>query len=136
MKRKSIAWILEFASKLPTEDEKIKCLRANNVKPILTVLQFCYHPGIKWGLPEGEPPYIASEEATVDDFYDEVKRLYIFIEGAGPGMTDSRRQLLFTQMLGNITSKDAELLVSIKDKKLPYPGLDAAIVRKAFPDLF
>jgi hypothetical protein len=43
---------------------------------------------------------------------------------------------MFIDVLQSITPQDAELLVAIKDKKLPYPGLTAETVLKAFPGLF
>ena len=39
MARKSIAWILDFTSKLPNDEEKVKCLQANDNTAIRTVLK-------------------------------------------------------------------------------------------------
>jgi hypothetical protein len=43
---------------------------------------------------------------------------------------------MFVELLQSITPEDAKLLTSIKDKKLPYNGLTAKTVLKAYPGLF
>lgn len=137
MARKAISWILDFTSKLPNDEEKVKCLKANENSALLTVLKFCYDPNIKWALPEGEPPYKPCEYPNVDNMlYSEARRLYLFVEGGNPNLKPLKRESMFIDLLQSITPDDAKLLVSIKDKKLPYPGLNSKIVLKAFPNLF
>lgn len=136
MNRKAISWILEYTSKLPRE-EQIKCLRANAVQPILTVLKYCFDPNIKWALPEGEPPYEVTEEPHRQDvLYTEARKLYLFIEGGNPNLKPLRREFLFVDLLQKVDPNDAKLLISIKDKVMPYPGLEADVVKEAFPDLW
>jgi hypothetical protein len=67
--------------------------------------------------------------------YAELRRLYLFIEGGNPSLTKVKREYLFIQLLESIDKQDAELLVAVKDKKLPYKGLTASVVKKAFPGL-
>lgn len=137
MARKSIAWILEFTSKLPNEEEQIKCLQANDNSAIRTVLKFCFDPNIKWLLPEGDAPYKPCEYPNMDNMlYSEARRLYLFVEGGNPNLTTLKRESMFVELLQSITPEDAKLLVSIKDKKLPYKGLTSKTVLKAFPGLF
>lgn len=137
MARKSIAWILEFTSKLPNEEEQIKCLQANDNSAIRTVLKFCFDPNIKWLLPEGDAPYKPCEYPNMDNMlYSEARRLYLFVEGGNPNLTTLKRESMFVELLQSITPEDAKLLISIKDKKLPYKGLTSKTVLKAFPGLF
>lgn len=137
MARKAISWILDFASKLPNEEEKIKCLRANESGPILTILKFCYDPNIKWALPEGEPPYTPSEFPNLDNMlWSEARRLYLFIEGGNPNLKQLKRESMYVELLQTVHPSDAKLLIAIKDKELPYPGLNSKIVLKAFPGLY
>jgi hypothetical protein len=42
---------------------------------------------------------------------------------------------MFIEFLEALAPADAELIVSIKEKKLPYKGLTEDIVRAAFPGL-
>lgn len=137
MARKAISWILEFTSKLPNDEEKIKCLRANENPAILTVLKFAYDPNIKWLLPEGDAPYNPSKESGTESYlYSDARKLYLFIEGGNPNLTQLRREALFIDFLQNIHPEDAKLIVAIKDKTLPYKGLSSKLVLKAFPGLY
>lgn len=137
MARKPISWILDFTSKLPNEEEQIKCLQANNNSALLTILKFCFDPNIKWLLPEGDAPYKPCEYPNVDNMlYTEARRLYLFVEGGNPNLTQLKRESMFVDLLQSINPEDAKLLVSIKDKKLPYKGLSSKTVLKAFPGLF
>lgn len=137
MARKSISWILDFTSKLPDEAEKIKCLRANENQTILTILKYCYDPKITWALPEGEPPYTPCEFPNLDNMlWQEARRLYLFIEGGNPNLHKLKRESMFVELLQSVHPSDAKLLVAIKDKQLPYPGLNSNIVLKAFPGLY
>jgi hypothetical protein len=134
--RKSIAWILEFTSKLP-EAEQIKCLQANDTPAMRIILQYCFHEAAKWALPEGTPPYKVSELNDLDSIlYGESRKLYLFLEGGNTNLTPLRRERLFVDLLESVTPGDAKLLISIKDKKLPYPGLTPETIKKAYPGIF
>ena len=137
MARKSLAWILEFASKLPNEEEQIKCLRANDNFAMRTILAGAFDPNIKWLLPEGDAPYTPCEYPNMENMlYLEARRLYLFVEGGNPNLTPLKRESMFVELLQSVTPEDARLLVAIKDKKLPFEGLSAKTVKKAFPELF
>lgn len=135
--RKSIAWILEFTSKLPNEEEQIKCLRANDIEPIKTILRFCFDPRIKWLLPEGPAPYDPPQMPNdASGLYAEARKLYLFVDGGNNNLHPLKREKLFLDLLQSVTAEDANLLVSIKDKKFPFKGLTAKTVLKAYPGLF
>lgn len=137
MARKAISWILDFTSKLPNDEEKVKCLRSNENPAILTILKYCYDPNIKWALPEGEPPYTPSEFPNLDNMlWTEARRLYLFIEGGNPNLKQLKRESMYVELLQTVHPADAKLLLAIKDKELPYPGLNSKIVLKAFPGLY
>ena len=134
--RKSIAWILEFASKLP-EEEQIKCLQANDCEPIRIILQYCFHPSAKWLLPEGKPPYKPCEYPNVENMlYGETRKMYLFLDGGNNNLSPRKREKLYIELLECVTPEDAKLLVSIKDKKLPFEGLKPETIKKAYPGIF
>lgn len=134
--RKSIAWILEFTSKLP-EAEQIKCLQANDTPAMRIILQYCFHEAAKWALPEGTPPYKVCEFPDTENMlYSESRKLYLFLEGGNANLTPLRRERMFVNLLESVTPADAKLLISIKDKKLPYPGLTPETIKKAYPGIF
>ena len=67
--------------------------------------------------------------------YSESRRLYLFTEGGNPNLKQTRREYLFIQLLESIDKEDAKLMIAVKDKKLPYKGINVDIVNKAFPGL-
>lgn len=135
--RKSIAWILKFTGELTSEVEQIKCLQANDNGALRLVLRGAFDPNVRWALPEGEPPYIPCEYPNIDNMlYSEARRLYLFIEGGNVDLTPLKRESMFVDLLQSITPEDAKLLLAIKEKRLPYPGLSPETVLKAFPRLF
>lgn len=137
MARKPISWILDFTSKLPNEEEQIKCLQQNDNSAIRTVLRFCFDPNIKWLLPKGDAPYKPCDFPNLDNMlYSEARRLYLFVEGGNPNLTTLKRESMFVELLQCIHPEDAKLLVAIKDKKFPYPGLKSQTILKAYPGLF
>jgi hypothetical protein len=134
--KKSISWILDFTSKLPNDEEKIKCLQANDNSAIRMILKCCFDPHINWLLPEGTAPYTPCQFPNVDNMlYAEARRLYLFVEGGNPDLKPLRREAMFIDLLQSVTPSDAELLISIKDKKMPYKGLTIKHVQAAYPGL-
>jgi len=131
----SVSEILASISKLSTSEEKINALRNNASQALYTVLKGALDPSIKWLLPEGAPPYKPND--LVDQqgvFYNEYKKLYLFVEGGNPSLKQTRREYLFIQLLESLDPKDAELLVYTKDKLFPY-NISRDEIEAAFPGL-
>lgn len=134
--RKSISSILKSCAEGKTVNDKVALLQQNASDPIFIILKYAFDPNIKFILPDGAPPFKPCEFLDQEGrLYAELRRLYLFIEGGNPSLTKVKREFLFIQLLESIDKQDAELLVAVKDKKLPYKGLTAAVVKKAFPGL-
>lgn len=137
MTRKSISWILEFTSKLPNDEERIKCLQANDNTAIRTVLKFALDPKAVWLLPEGAPPYTPCEYPNQENMlYAESRRLYLFLEGGNPNLKPIRREQMFIDLLQSIDVNDAKMLLAAKEKTLPWKEITPKLVQKAFPGIF
>jgi len=67
--------------------------------------------------------------------FTEARKLYLFVEGGSPNLKQLRRETLFVELLETVDPEDAKLLLAIKDKTLPYPGVTLDIVNQAFPGL-
>lgn len=131
-----VSEILEKASQITDRAERIEFLQKNSSVPLHTVLQGAFDPKIKWLLPEGEPPYKPND--LVDQqhiFFSECRKMYLFVEGGNNDLKPLKREALFVQLLENVDPKDAKLLLAIKDKHMPYPGVTEDIIREAFPGL-
>jgi hypothetical protein len=134
--RKGIAEILEEAGAKTTPKQKIEYLQKNNSAVLQTILKYTFDSRIKWLLPKGKPPYKPSPFLDTEGMlFQEARRLYLFVEGGNPNLTPLKRESLFIGLLESISPKDAELLCHVKDGSLPYKGINANLVRKAFPGL-
>jgi len=134
--RKSISSILKTCSEGKTVNDKVALLQQLATEPVLIILKYAFDPNIKFILPDGAPPFKPCEFLDQEGrLYAELRRLYLFIEGGNPSLTKVKREFLFIQLLESIDKQDAEMLCAVKDKKLPYKGLTAAVVKKAFPGL-
>jgi hypothetical protein len=43
---------------------------------------------------------------------------------------------MFIEVLQSVDPEDAKLLLAIKEKKLPYKGLNSKLVQKAYPGIY
>lgn len=131
-----LAEFLEKVSKLKKREEKVAALRYNDSFPLRTILQGAYDARVKWLLPQGNPPYRVNDLPDQEPvLIRETRKLTYFVEGPYPTLKQAKREMMFVELLENVAPADAVLLCAIKDKKLPYKGLDESIVREAFPDL-
>ena len=95
---------------------------------------------IKWLLPEGDPPYKKNETPWDNQgaLHHEVRRFYLFTEGdteAQRNLKQVRREQLFVDMLENLPAEEAEILLGMKDRRLPFKGLTKKFVMECFGGL-
>ncbi len=136
MMKLSVSEILKKASEMKNENDRIQWLRNNNSVALESVLRGAFDPKIKWLLPEGAPPYKPNDLVDQQNkLYAEARKLYLFIEGGNPDLKQLRRETLFVELLESVDPEDAKLLLAIKDKHLPYPGVTPDVVNKAFPGI-
>ena len=130
----SVSEILKNASAIKSDDHRIAYLKANYSIALETILRGAFDPRIKWQLPEGAPPY--KPNSIVDQqhvLFTECRRMYLFIEGGHPDLKQNRREQLFVELLEMLDPEDAKLLLAVKEKHLPYPGITPELIRKGFP---
>jgi hypothetical protein len=135
---KRLSEVLAKVAELPGDKARVdylKGLEQRYVKPVKIVLEYMFHPDRKFLLPEGAPPYKPSEWDEPAMMFNELRKLYLFVEGGHPTLKQMKREVIFTQVLEAVDPSDAELLLAIKDKRSPYEGLTRAVARQAFPDL-
>lgn len=131
-----VAEILEKTSSMTSRSDRIRMLQENDGVALQTVLRGAFDPTVKWLLPEGVPPYKPNDLVDQEHiFYHECRKMYLFVEGGNPSLKQLRRESLFVQLLETVSADDAKLLLAIKDKYLPYPGVTPDIIKEAFPGL-
>ena len=134
--RLGFAETLEAADKAKTLEEKRQVLEKNFHPFIVRLLQYVYDPRIRFVLPKGRIEYSPNPLFDCQNiFFTEFRRLYLFIEGGNDRIPPEKRLKLFVNMLENLDHEDAELLMCVKDKKLPYPTLTREVMYKLIPNL-
>lgn len=135
---RSLSEILSTIDALPTEALRVEALQqipAQYSRPLQTLLQHTFDKKIKYRLPEGEIEY---EKSTLDNpgvLLAETSRLYLFREDSAMNVRDEKLLFIFKNMLSMMIPADAELLIGVKNKKLPYKNITRKVVTKAFPGL-
>lgn len=133
----AIAEILEQVDVAATSQDKRELLQKHDSPTLRTVLRHAFDTKIKFLLPEGRIEFKPSGLVDLEHMlYNEGRKLYLFVEGGHPTLTDEKRLKLFQVFLGNLSPKEVELMMMVKDKKLPYASITKQLVRSAFPDIF
>jgi len=131
-----LAEILKKASEFEKKQDKIDWLNKWDSVALRTVLKLAYDPRIKFLLPEGKPPFKLNDLPDLQSvLYSELRKMYLFLDGGHPTLKQTRREYLFIQFLENLDKEDAELIATIKDKKLPYKGITKKFVEEMYPGL-
>ena len=131
-----LAEILKKASQFYNKQYRINYLYKNDSHALRAVLKYAYDPKVKFLLPEGAPPYKPNDLPDLQSvLYSELRKLYLFIEGGNDNLSGRRREYLFIQFLENLDKEDADLIISVKDKKIPYKGITKKFVEELYPGL-
>lgn len=133
----SVSEILEQASKAKSIEEKVTILQKNSCPALIWVLKIAFHPDIKWLLPEGRPPFKPSQFIDVHGaLRREYRKLVYFVNNQGyDNMKQHKREQVFIELLETIDKSDAELLLALKDGKMPYKTITKRVASMAFPGL-
>jgi len=131
-----LAEILKRASDLEKKQERIQFLYQYDSQALRALLKYAYDPKIKFLLPEGAPPFKKNDLPDLQSvLYSELRKMYLFIEGGNPNLKQVRREYLFVQFLENLDKDDAELILAVKDKKIPYKGITKKFIEEVYPGL-
>ena len=127
-----ISEILKKADEAKTKAEKKDILQKNSTNQLVALLQYCFDPRVKFLLPE-EINYKPNDMTDCENaLYTNARLCYLFIDGGHSSLTQKRREQLFVNFLEGLAPADAELMISIKNKKLPYKTITEDLVRQTF----
>jgi len=130
----AISQIIENAGKLATPEEKAQYLRNHDSETLRYILELAFYPGVRWELPEGAPPYKPTSYLDQEGrLYQEARTLPMYLLGNNPELGKVKREMLFIGLLESLFPKDAEFLITVKDRKVT--GLDVDTINLAFPGL-
>lgn len=131
-----ISEILELVEAQPTKKQKLYALQVHDNPALRQILKYVFDPSIKFLLPDSDPPFKPIESAEAQGrLYSEARKLYLFVEGGNPNLTAFKREMLFIQLLESVDPKEAQLILHVKRKKLPYKSITKKLVKEAFEGL-
>ena len=139
--------VLELASSQRANAKKVEALQKYGEDSVKVILKWNFDDNIVSAVPEGEVPYGEEEDqlvytgslseniakeaaggdsATAQDMDGrgrttlrrEWKNLYHYVRGGNDGLTKTRREMMFINLLKGLHPKEAELLVLVKDGRL------------------
>ena len=135
---KGVAEILEEAAKLETVEDRAEHLKKHNTPALQTALYYCYHNEINWQLPDTDPPYKprGKEEDLQNVFKKDFRKVRMFVSGKDyDNIKPIKREMLFIEFIESLDPDDAKLILSIKNKKMPWKAISRHVAKKAFPEL-
>ena len=129
--------ILTKVNNAKDKPKKIEVLKKYDTNELRMFLKGAFDDKLEWLLPEGKPPYTVNEAPVGTEhtwLKQEVKRMFHFLKGGNPQLSQMKRDNMFIQMLEGLSAEEAELLVWAKDGELNkhYKGLTANLVKEAF----
>ena len=129
--------ILTKVNNAKDKPKKIEVLRKYDTNELRMFLKGAFDEKLEWLLPEGSPPYTPNEAPVGTEhtwLKQEVKRMFHFLKGGNPQLSQMKRDNMFIQMLEGLSKEEAQLLVWAKDNELNkhYKGLTANLVKEAF----
>ena len=131
--------ILAEVSKQRSAAKKVEVLQKYRNDGLTAILIWNFDETILSMLPEGEVPYNKNEVPIGTDHTSlrrEWKNLYHFVKGGNDGLSKTRRESMFIQMLEGLHPEEAEIICLVKDKGLSSKyKITKDQVSKAYPDI-
>ena len=129
--------ILTKVNNAKDKPKKIEVLKKYDTNELRMFLKGAFDEKLEWLLPEGSPPYTPNEAPVGTEhtwLKQEVKRMFHFLKGGNPQLSQMKRDNMFIQMLEGLSEEEAKLLVWAKDNELNkhYKGLTANLIKEAF----
>jgi hypothetical protein len=133
---KCMANIIAKIEAQPTVEKQVEFLQLHSSYALKAVLGYGMDPGVKWLLPDGDPPYRPLFEAADQEgrFYVECKKLIYFVDSPeGAQVKQLKREQLFIQVLESVDPRDAKLLLRMKNRQIK---IRPEAIAEAFPNLW
>jgi hypothetical protein len=133
-----VSEIIQRVSNAKTRDEKIQILRHYDSTALRSVLIWNFHSKVESVFPEGEVPYTPNDAPAGTEhtrLIHEWKKFNYFVKGVSD-LPQTKREVMYIQLLESLHHSEAEILCLIKDKQLHKRfKLTKVVVQEAFPDI-
>lgn len=136
---------LENISKIADPETRKATLRQTLMEnnPLAIVVQRVYHPNYHFDLPAGDVPDTIAKKSNHDEhgpFYNNLRRWDVLRPTeevpSNVNIRKNVREQQFISLYEAVSNDDTELLIAVKNKKLPWETLNLAFVVDALPELF
>ena len=128
--------VLEKVESAKSKKEKVEILKTNESWALKDIIRGSLDPNVLFNLPEGSPPYTPCEGHNApSNLLKRNKDFRFFVKG-GPGdkLPAFKRESIFIALVESIHPKDAELVISMINKKF-NKKIKREVIREAFPNL-
>jgi hypothetical protein len=130
--------VFERLTNYKQEGRRIEYLKAQSNFELRTILTAAFNPTIKFGLPEGAPPYKADKTnpgEAMSSMKNVMKNFPVLL--ASNPTPQVKKENVLVSMLEGVNYKNAEIIIAAKDKKLTelYPVITLELVQKAIPEV-
>ena len=135
-----VAEILSEASKLKAKKDKVEFLsRYKNRKDLEHIIKGAYHPAIEWLIPDGPlPENVKFSDVPAPDLADnrliQAYRQFRYLVKGGIDVKQAKREDIYLNIIRSVHKSEAELLMSVVTKKLPYKGMTRTLMLEIFPE--
>ena len=136
-KREVFEILEEFEKATNKAQRKEVLLKYSDVTALLDILRGTFDDALEFNLPKGRPPFTPNlPESVPSSLHRKHRDFGYFVKGAvADSMPAWKRERMFIQMLESIHPSDAELVLSMVEKKSPVKFLTKKLVQEAFPKL-
>ena len=139
MARMTIPEVLELLEDKGSQERTI-ILQENDTKSLRHILYSAFHPDVEFALPSERPNDLKIDETPVgisdNTLYQQSRKLKIFMKNTGyDHLSDSKREVIFMQILESLHITEAELLLQICVDRDIKSSLTYQEVSQAFPGL-
>jgi len=136
-KREVFEILEEFEKATNKAQRKEVLLKYSDVTALLDILRGTFDDALEFNLPKGRPPYTPNlPESVPSSLHKKHRDFGYFVKGAVADSTPAwKRERKFIEMLESIHPADAELVLSMVEKKSPVKFLTKKLVQEAFPKL-
>lgn len=128
--------VLEIVDQAKTREEKVSLLNQYQTPCLRGLMRINFDDTVSMNLPEGTPPYKKEDDKPIGHDHvlleKEYRKFYIWLSPTQ--LTQTKKEMLFIQMLESLHPSEAEIMILVKDKKLQcrYTTITEDLIRETW----
>jgi hypothetical protein len=118
----------------------VEFLRTNPKNILIDIFTYTYDQNIEWLISKDKEfnytPIDVNDRYSHNTLRQEIRKLPMYMNiGNYPNMLIQKRDELFTRLLSDLHKDDVHLLLSMKNRELPFDYLTKDVILEAYPNL-